>query len=201
MISIMAKRIFDLFWATLGVLLLSPLLLLISIWIKLDSPGSVFFKQARIGRYGEEFKIIKFRTMVTDAEKHGLKVTVGSDPRITNCGRFLRKYKLDELPQLFNVIAGEMSLVGPRPEVREYVECYPEKLRTKVLSVRPGITDLAAIEYLDENQLLANSKDPEKTYIEEIMPIKLDYYSIYIEKQNLWLDFCLILKTFLAIIR
>lgn len=197
----MAKRIFDLFWTIPGVLVLSPLLAAIAIWIKFDSPGPVFFRQTRIGRYGKPFQVMKFRTMVTDAEKLGLKITVGRDPRITRSGHFLRKYKFDELPQLFNVLKGEMSLVGPRPEVPEYVACYPADVRDKVLSVKPGITDRASIEYRDENSLLAESSDPARTYREEILPIKLRYYMQYADEQSVWLDFRLILRTFVAILR
>lgn len=197
----MSKRLFDLFWTIPGLLILSPLLVSIAICIKLDSSGPVFFRQTRIGRYGRPFQVMKFRTMVIDAEKRGLRITVGHDPRITRSGRFLRKYKLDELPQLFNVFKGEMSLVGPRPEVPEYVDCYPAGLRDKVLSVKPGITDRASIEYRDENSLLAGSLDPARTYREEILPVKLRYYAQYADEQSLWLDFRLILRTLLAIMR
>lgn len=197
----MAKRLFDLFWTVPGVILFSPVLLLIALWVRCDSDGPVFFRQKRVGRYGKVFEVLKFRTMVVDAEKLGLKITVGCDPRITRPGHFLRKYKLDELPQLLNVLAGDMSLVGPRPEVTEYVDYYPVELREKVLSVKPGITDRASIEYRDENRLLARSFDPQKTYVEEILPVKLAFYSEYVDKQNMWLDFCLILKTISVLIR
>ena len=196
----MAKRLFDLFWTFPGVIILSPLMLLIALWIRLDSSGPILFRQRRVGRYGKLFEVLKFRTMVVDAEMQGLKITVEKDSRITKPGYFLRKYKLDELPQLFNVILGDMSLVGPRPEVLEYVDCYPENLREKILSVRPGITDRASIEYRDENRLLDGSSNPEKTYIEEILPAKLTFYSEYVDKQNFFLDIYLIIKTFVVLV-
>ncbi len=196
----MTKRIFDLFWVIPGLLLLSPILLLTALWIKIDSPGPVFFKQVRVGKNRKEFKVFKFRTMVPDAEKLGLKITVGGDARITRSGHFLRKYKLDELPQLFNVLFGDMSLVGPRPEVPEYVDLYPDDVRDKVLSVQPGITDLASLEYKDENELLKDAVNPRETYIHEIMPRKLDYYMQYVDQRTLWFDFNIILRTIIAII-
>ncbi len=196
----MAKRLFDLFWVIPGLLLLSPVLVTIALWIKSDSSGPVFFRQVRVGQWGEEFKVFKFRTMVPDAEKLGLKITVGGDPRITRFGYFLRKYKLDELPQLFNVLFGEMSLVGPRPEVPEYVDLYPADVRDKVLSVKPGITDLASLEYKDENELLKDAKNPREVYIHEIMPRKLDYYMQYVDQRCLWFDFTIILRTIAAIV-
>lgn len=195
-----AKRLFDIICVIPGLLVLSPLLFLIALWIKMDSSGPVFFKQVRVGQYGKEFQVIKFRTMVPDAEKKGLKITVGGDPRITPSGIKLRKYKLDELPQLFNVLVGEMSLVGPRPEVPEYVELYQDDVRTKVLSVKPGITDLASLEYKDENDLLKDAANPRKVYINEIMPRKLDYYQQYVDQRNLWFDFIVILRTLRALI-
>jgi lipopolysaccharide/colanic/teichoic acid biosynthesis glycosyltransferase len=196
----MAKRLFDLFWVIPGLLVLSPFLLLIALWIKLDSPGPVFFRQVRVGQHRKEFKVFKFRTMVPDAEKLGLKITVGGDPRITRFGHFLRKYKLDELPQLLNVLFGEMSLVGPRPEVSEYVDLYPENIRDKVLSVKPGITDLASLEYKDENDLLRDAENPREVYIHEIMPRKLEYYQQYVDENTLWFDFTIILRTIAAIV-
>ncbi len=195
-----AKRIFDLFFSLLGVLLLAPLLLAIAIWIRIDSPGTVFFRQERVGRFGKNFHIFKFRTMCLDAESQGRQITVGDDPRITRSGRFLRMYKLDELPQLFNVISGEMSLVGPRPEVPRYVALYPPDVRELVLSVPPGITDYASIEYRDENAVLARAVDPEKAYIEEVMPVKLGHCSRYVLDRSLWLDLMLILKTLKALV-
>lgn len=196
-----AKRIFDVFFSLLGVLLLAPLFLFIGLWIKFDSPGPVFFRQERIGRFGKNFRIFKFRTMCLDAEAKGRQITVGEDLRITRSGRFLRHYKLDELPQLLNVVLGEMSLVGPRPEVPRYVALYPEGVREQILSVPPGITDYASIEYKDESAILGRAADPDKAYIEEVMPVKLRYYQRYVAERNLWVDFMLIIKTLKAIIK
>ena len=197
----MSKRLFDLIFASLGLVMLSPLLLLMAAWVKLDSNGSIFFRQERVGQHGKTFRIHKFRTMITDTEKRGLQITVGKDSRITRSGAFLRRYKLDELPQLIDVVIGNMSLVGPRPEVPKYVACYPADVRDLVLSVKPGITDLASIEFKDENTLLGQSSNPEKTYKEQILPIKLDYYTQYARKHNLLLDINLIFKTLVAIVR
>lgn len=194
------KRIFDLFFVIPGLVVLSPILVLISLFIKLKDGGDVLFKQIRVGKNGRHFNVLKFRTMVVDAEKLGNKVTTGDDPRITSIGHFLRKYKLDELPQLINVLKGEMSLVGPRPEVPEYVEFYPEGIREIVLSVPPGMTDKASIEFVNENDLLTNANDPVKVYKEKVLPIKLDYYVQYVNERSLFLDFRLILKTIGAII-
>lgn len=191
----MPKRLFDLICASLGLVILSPLLFLMAAWIKFDSTGSIFFRQERVGQYGKTFRIHKFRTMVTDAEKRGLQITVGNDSRITRSGAFLRRYKLDELPQLIDVVIGKMSLVGPRPEVPKYVAYYPSDMRDIVLSVKPGITDLASIEFKDENTLLAKSTNPEQTYINEILPHKLHYCVEYIQQQTLLLDFKIILRT------
>jgi lipopolysaccharide/colanic/teichoic acid biosynthesis glycosyltransferase len=196
----MAKRLFDLFWVTFGLLILSPIFVLIAVWIKLDSRGPIFFRQERVGQKGKIFKVLKFRTMVPDAEKLGLKITVGGDSRITRSGHLLRKYKLDELPQLFNVLLGEMSLVGPRPEVPEYVELYPADVREIVLSLKPGITDLASLEYKDENDLLKDVENPREVYIQNILPRKLDYYVRYVEQRSLWFDFNIILRTIAAIV-
>ena len=196
----MAKRLFDLAGAGVGLLLLSPLLLLISAWIKLDSPGPVFYRQVRVGRFGSPFRIHKFRTMRTDADRIGLPLTVGSDPRITRSGRFLRHYKLDELPQLIDVLLGKMSLVGPRPEVPKYVEHYPADVRALVLSVRPGITDLASIAYRDENALLGGSTNPDRTYLEEVLPAKLRFNVEYARQNNLLGDIKIIMRTLIAIV-
>lgn len=166
----------------------------------MDSPGPVFFRQTRIGRFGCPFQIYKFRTMCSDAESKGRQITVGDEPRITRPGQFLRRYKLDELSQLINVIKGEMSLVGPRPEVPRYVSLYPEEVRKKVLSVLPGITDYASIEYKDENDILGRADDPDKAYVEQVMPVKLRYYERYVSERSLWVDFKLILATLKAII-
>lgn len=196
-----AKRIFDLFFSIIGLLLLLPLFLFLAIWIKIDSPGTVFFRQTRIGRFGHPFQIFKFRTMCPEAELKGKQITVGDDSRITRSGQFLRRYKLDELPQLINVVKGEMSLVGPRPEVPRYVALYPEEVRKKVLSVSPGITDYASIEYKDENDTLGRADDPDKAYVEQVMPVKLRYYERYVAERSLWVDFKLILATLKAIIK
>jgi len=195
----MSKRLFDFFSALFGIILLSPLLFLIAIWIKIDSRGSVFFVQKRVGLFGAIINVYKYRTMVENAEAKGLKITVGRDPRITKSGHFLRKYKLDELAQLFNVLIGNMSLVGPRPEVQEYIDCYPNEIRKKVLSVKPGITDLASIEFKDENLLLEGAKDPKQTYIETILPIKQNYYIQYVENKSFFIDIKIIVKTLFSL--
>ena len=193
------KRIFDLFASTIGVILLSPILIIVSIAIKVDSKGNIIFLQKRVGRNQKPFYIYKFRTMVSDAEKLGKQITVGKDNRITKVGAFLRKYKIDELPQLFNVIKGDMSLVGPRPEVPRYVELYTEEQK-KVLSIRPGITDLASLTYSDENDILGKVDNPEEYYINVIMQDKLKLNLEYIEKSNLIYDISLIMKTILKCI-
>ena len=188
----MGKRLFDVLGATVGLLLLSPLLVGIALWIKLDSRGPVFFRQQRVGRFGAPFHIHKFRSMREDAPLAGPQITVGADPRITRAGQFLRRTKLDELPQLLDVLAGSMSLVGPRPEVPRYVAMYPPELRDKVLSVRPGITDPASIEYRDESALLARAADPERAYIEQVMPAKLRCAAEYVDHMSLANDVRLI---------
>ena len=195
------KRIFDLVFVIPGLLTLFPVFVLVAIWIKNDSTGPIFFRQVRVGKSGQPFRIFKFRTMVVNAESLGEKVTVGKDPRITRSGGFLRKYKLDELPQLINVLNGEMSLVGPRPEVPEYVAHWPEEIRDLVLSVPPGITDFASIEFRDENDMLQGASDPVEKYIKEIIPIKLGYYARYVRERSILLDFRLILRTINAIFR
>lgn len=195
----MAKRLFDILLSALGLLLLSPLLLAIALWVKLDSPGPALFRQQRIGRHGKPFAIHKFRTMRVDAPAQGPQITIGADPRITRSGAILRRYKLDELPQLWDVLRGAMSLVGPRPEVARYVALYPDDLRQLVLSVRPGITDLASIEYRDEGAVLARSSDPERSYVEEVMPAKLALAAQYVRTQSLAGDLRLILRTIKAI--
>jgi lipopolysaccharide/colanic/teichoic acid biosynthesis glycosyltransferase len=197
----MSKRIFDWLASSVGLVLLAPMLLVLAVWIKLDSPGPVFFRQERVGKGGSLFRIHKFRTMVTDAERRGLQITVGADARVTRVGQLLRKYKLDELPQLLDVWLGHMSLVGPRPEVPRYVACYPADVRDVVLSVRPGITDRASIEFKDENLILGRAADPDKAYVEEVLPIKLKYYVEYIETNSLLGDVKLIIRTFAALIR
>jgi len=195
-----AKRLFDLFFALIGLLLLLPFFVIISVWIKFDSSGPVFFRQVRVGRNEEPFRIFKFRTMSMDAEAKGPSITVGEDPRITSPGRFLRRHKFDEFPQLLNVLKGEMSLVGPRPEVPKYVELYPERLRKIILSVPPGITDYASIEYKDENEILGKAEDPERAYINEVMPVKLKYYERYVVERSVWIDAKLIFKTFKVLV-
>jgi len=194
-----AKRIFDIVLSMLGLAFLSPLFAIIAIWIKLDSPGAVFFRQVRVGRHGNLFRIYKFRTMVANAEATGRQITVGDDQRITKSGKFLRRYKLDEFPQLINVFLGDMSLVGPRPEVPRYVALYPPATRERVLSVRPGITDFASLEYKDENAVLGHAADPERVYIEEILPVKLHYYERYVSERSFCADIKLIWHTLKAI--
>lgn len=197
----MAKRIFDLVASALGLLVLAPLLLVLALAIKLESSGPVFFRQERVGRYGRLFRIHKFRTMVTDAERQGLQITVGADQRVTRIGTVLRKYKLDELPQLMDVVAGDMSLVGPRPEVPRYVACYPADVREIVLSVRPGITDWASIEFKDENEILGAAKDPQQAYISEVLPIKLRYYVKYVKERSFLGDLWVIVSTIKSLVR
>ena len=190
----MLKRIFDFILALIGMLFLLPLFLLISVFIKVDSSESIFYKQIRVGKNNKDFKLLKFRTMATGSDKKGL-ITVGNnDSRITKPGAFLRKYKLDELPQLINVLIGDMSLVGPRPEVRKYVSLYTEK-QLNVLSVKPGITDIASIKFSNENELLKGQDEPEKFYIETIMPEKLELNLEYINKMSFFYDLRLILMT------
>lgn len=184
-----------------GLLLLSPVLLLIAFLIKRDSPGPVFFRQERIGLHGTPFRIHKFRTMTVAQPGNAMQITVGQDARITKIGAFLRHYKIDELPQLIDVLQGSMSLVGPRPEVPKYVALYPEPTKSIVLSVRPGITDLASIEYRSESELLGKSNNPEQTYINEVMPAKLAYCVRYVQQQSLWLDIQIIARTFLAVLK
>ncbi len=196
-----SKRLVDLCAALAGLVVLSPLFLLITILIKRDSSGPVFFRQTRIGLRGEPFRIHKFRTMATPPPAKDLQLTVGADPRITGTGRWLRNYKLDELPQLIDVVRGKMSLVGPRPEVPKYVEHYPPDVKRTVLSVRPGITDNASIAYRDESDILAKSGDPEREYIEKIMPGKLEYYMRYVEERSMLGDLAIILRTFVAVFR
>jgi len=197
----MAKRLFDLLLSSTGLLLLAPLLLLIAVLVKLDSPGPVMFRQERVGRFGKPFRIHKFRTMRHEPAGQGLQITVGADRRITRVGGFLRASKLDELPQLLDVWLGDMSLVGPRPEVPRYVAHYPAGLREKVLSVRPGITDIASIEYRDESAVLARAAGPERAYIGEVLPHKLALAARYVERSSVWLDVWLIWRTVVAIVR
>lgn len=197
----MLKRSFDIFWSGIGIVLLSPLFLVIALLIKLDSSGPIFFRQERIGLFGKKFQIHKFRTMEVMAESKGPQITVGSDSRITRIGLFLRKYKLDELAQLIDVLNGDMSLVGPRPEVPHYVEFYPSEARAIVQSVRPGITDWASIKFKDENQILAAARDPHLAYINEVMPVKIKYYVDYAQQHSFWGDLRIIFSTLLALLR
>jgi len=196
----MSKRLFDLACALAGLLLLAPLLALTALWIRFDSHGPVLFRQQRVGRGGATFTIYKFRTMTLASEAAG-QLTVGCDRRITRAGKFLRRYKLDELPQLFNVVLGHMSLVGPRPEVPRYVASYPPKVRAIVLSVAPGITDWASILYKDENAILGRAANPEQAYLETILPVKLEYYVRYVREQNFWTDLRIIFSTLAALLR
>lgn len=197
----MSKRLFDILLSSLGLLVLAPVLLLIALAVKLDSPGPVFFRQERVGRFGAPFRIHKFRTMCHAQGGQGLQITVGADSRITRVGGFLRRSKLDELPQLIDVWVGSMSLVGPRPEVPRYVAHYPAAMREKVLSVRPGITDIASIEYRDESSVLAQATDPEHAYIHEVLPHKLALASSYVDQASVWMDVRLIWRTIRAIVR
>lgn len=194
------KRIFDIVMSGLGLICLSPLFLVLAIWIKCDSVGPVFYRQVRVGRGNKDFRLFKFRSMRPDSDKLGLITVGGHDPRVTRSGYYIRKYKLDEFPQLINVFVGDMSLVGPRPEVRKYVDLYtPEQLR--VLNVRPGITSLASIRYRNENEILAKADDPDKAYVEQIMPDKIAIDLEYVENASLTNDIKLIFKTFGEIIR
>lgn len=193
------KRMFDILASSIGIMVLSPILIVIAIAIKCDSNGEILFKQKRVGMNEKTFNIFKFRTMVTNAEKLGKQITVGNDCRITKIGYFLRKYKLDELPQLFNVLLGDMSLVGPRPEVPRYVELYTDEQK-EVFKVRPGITDLASLKYSDENDILANIENPEEHYINVIMQDKLELNLEYINKSNVFFDIYIIIKTILKCI-
>jgi lipopolysaccharide/colanic/teichoic acid biosynthesis glycosyltransferase len=194
----MLKRVFDLFFASVGILVLSPIFFVAALAIKLESKGPVFFRQERVGQHGKLFKIHKLRTMSVGQEASQL--TVGADKRITRVGFFLRRSKLDELAQLIDVVLGDMSLVGPRPEVPKYVAYYPLEVRDIVLSVKPGITDHASIAFKDENAILGLSKNPEKTYIEEIIPIKLNFYVNYVKSNTLLGDLLIIFATLKAII-
>ncbi len=190
----MGKRLFDILSSFFVLIHIWPFMLIIAILVVFSGRGGVFFTQKRVGRNEKEFKLYKFRTMRVDSEQKGQLTVGGDDPRITKAGRFLRRFKLDELPQLLNVLAGSMSVVGPRPEVSKYTNMYTPDQK-KVLSVRPGLTDYASIEYIDENDLLGQSQDPEKTYIDEVMPAKLKLNLKYIEEQGFLTDLRIIFKT------
>lgn len=194
----MSKRLFDIGAALAGLILLAPLFALAALWIRLDSAGPVFFRQQRVGRHGKLFGIYKFRTM-RPGPAASAQLTVGRDRRITRAGQFLRHYKLDELPQLINVLQGAMSLVGPRPEVPRYVACYPPELRAIVLSVAPGITDWASILYREESEILGRAADPERAYVDTILPAKLDYYVRYVRERSFWIDLRIIFSTLAAL--
>jgi lipopolysaccharide/colanic/teichoic acid biosynthesis glycosyltransferase len=191
----MLKRAFDLFASALGLLVLSPALVLIAVAIRLDSPGPALFRQERVGRNGIRFRIFKYRTMLNEQKAPVTDITVAGDPRITRIGSYLRAAKLDELPQLLNVIRGDMSLVGPRPEVPRYVALYPSQARELILSLRPGITDEAAIEFTDENQRLAIAENPEQVYVHEILPRKLELYVAYVRSRTFAGDLRILLRT------
>ena len=194
------KRLFDVIASGLGLIILSPLFLVLAVWIKLDSDGPVFYRQVRVGFRNKDFRIFKFRSMRVGADKGSLVTIGGHDPRVTRSGYFIRKFKFDELPQLINVFLGDMSLVGPRPEVRHYVNYWtPDQMH--VLDVRPGITDPASIKFRNENELMEKAEDPEKYYIEVIMQEKIRLYLEYVEKHSFLYDIALIFKTFWVIVK
>ncbi len=195
----MFKRLFDIVFSFLGLLILFPFLLIISVLIIIESRGGIFYKQQRVGRNNRGFSLIKFRSMRKNSDKSGLLTIGAKDGRITKSGYYLRKYKLDEIPQLINILTGEMSFVGPRPEVRKYVDLYNEQQR-KVLKVKPGLTDYASIEYFKESEILSSKQNPEKAYIEEIMPAKLDLNLKYIDEKSFFTDLKIILKTIKKIV-
>lgn len=194
------KRFFDVISSGLGLICLSPFSLLLAIWIKCDSKGPVFYRQIRVGRYNKDFRLFKFRSMRIGADKNGLITIGGRDPRVTRSGYYIRKFKLDEFPQLINVFKGDMSLVGPRPEVRRYVDLYTKE-QMEVLNVRPGITDMASIRYRNENDLLEKADDPESYYREVVMQDKLAINKEYMSKASFWFDITLIFKTIWAIFK
>ncbi len=196
----MLKRAFDIILSLFGIIIISPLILVISLLLLIDSKGGIFFIQERVGKNGKIFKLIKFRTMKVGSQRQSSLTIGGRDPRITRFGYYLRKYKMDELPQLINVIKGEMSIVGPRPELQKYVKLY-NKDQLEVLKVRPGITDLASIKYRNESDLLSNSENPEKLYVSEIMPEKLKLNYEYISSRSFWSDLVIIFKTIAVIFK
>jgi lipopolysaccharide/colanic/teichoic acid biosynthesis glycosyltransferase len=194
------KRVFDVLVSGIGLVIISPAFILIGIAIKLETPGPVFYRQERVGQFGRTFLIHKFRTMFHRVNGLGSQLTVGSDPRITRVGGFLRKYKIDETAQLIDVLLGNMSLVGPRPEVPEFVAFYPAEKRSRILSVKPGITDWASICFKDENSILDGILDPRAAYLEKVLPVKLKYYEEYVEKRSFKGDLVIISATIRAII-
>lgn len=196
---LIAKRSFDFISAFIVVICFSWLFIILSLLILLTSKGGAFYRQIRVGKDGKEFGLLKFRSMRVNADKSG-QITIGNDNRVTSIGKFIRKYKLDELPQLFNILLGHMSVVGPRPEVPKYVKLYSIE-QLKVLSVKPGLTDYASLEYLDEQKILGEAEDPDKAYIEEVMPAKLKLNLKYIEDRNFWVDLRLIFQTIFGIFR
>ena len=196
----MIKRLFDIVASGLGLIVLSPLFLILALWIKLDSKGPVFYRQVRVGYKNKDFRIFKFRSMRMGADKGSLVTIGGHDPRVTRSGYYIRKFKLDELPQLINVFMGDMSLVGPRPEVRHYVDYWTSE-QMHVLDVRPGITDPASIKFRNENELMEKAENPEKYYIEVIMQEKIKLYLEYVQKHGFWYDMGLIFKTFWVIVK
>lgn len=196
----MGKRAFDFISSLIGLILVSPVLLIIAILIKREDGGPIFYRGVRVGRFGKLFRIFKFRTMVVNAERLGGPSTADDDPRITKVGKFIRKFKLDELPQLINVLKGEMSVVGPRPEVQTYVDMFAEEEKA-ILSVRPGITDWASIWNPDEGAILAGSPDPEKTYMEKIRPEKIKLQLKYVRERSFWMDLKIILETLVTVFK
>jgi len=195
----MLKRLFDIVFSLFGLILISPLLLVVAVLIKISSPGPVFYRGERIGKSGKPFRIFQFRTMVADAENLGGPSTAGDDPRLTKIGNFLKKYQLDELPQLINVMAGDMSLVGPRPEVKIYIDMMTEEERSVILSTKPGMTDLASLWNFHENEVLKGSADPEKTYMEKIRPTKIKFQLEYVKTRSFMLDLKIIIKTIMKL--
>ena len=193
------KRSFDILSSIIVLVILSPFLFIVGMWILLDSKGGIFYKQLRVGKDGKEFKLYKLRSMRIDSDKSG-QLTVGNDSRVTTSGRFIRKFKIDEFPQLLNVIGGQMSVVGPRPEVPKYVSMYTDEQK-RVLSVLPGLTDYATLEYIDEQKILGEAEDPEKAYIEEVMPAKLKLNLKYVAEASFATDISLIFKTIFKIFK
>ncbi len=198
-LSLAAKRLFDVAASAVALLILSPFLLLLALTVKLDSPGPVFYRQVRVGRYGKDFRIFKFRTMVQDADRIGPPLTMGKDPRVTRVGRMIRRFRLDEFSQLLNVLGGSMSLVGPRPEVRRYVDAYTQEYLATLL-IRPGITAPSSIAFKDEDKILNSGGDPERTYIEKILPPKMELNLKYMEKISLLGDIKILFQTVAAVI-